>query len=342
MKKVKYILPIILIATSITACKSENSSTHPNTTSSVINDTTEDYADIPTETTSSVSVDNENSTTSISEKETPDSPEYTPDIKPSSPDSSHPEDESAGTDAPEQETSRVPAITPEQETSRVPVIVPEQETIKATITDNKIQITPVPEANPLPGTEDSPEQTPPTELKLPDDFDADSYGDADVYYVKIDEDEHPDIVVSVDDSTSMIWVYDSESNEYVYSEELSQIPETTPSEEIAYEGIWIYDNAQIEIINNDSVYTVIVSVNSNTSEIHEWLYYCELSGITNRLECGGNATKTTIKFNSDNAPSSVEEEYNNGRAEFYIDGNGCLRWVDFIENFGKDYTFNKI
>ena len=341
MKKVNYILPIMLIATSLTACKSENSSTHPNTTTSVINATTENYPDIPTETTSSVSVDNENSTSSvsvdnenstssISEKETPDSPEYTPDIKPSSPGSSHPEDESAGTDA------------PEQETSRVPVVVPEQETIKTTITDDKIYITPIPEVNPLPDTEDSTEQIPPTELKLPDGFDADSYGDADVYYVKIDDDEHPDIVVSVDDSTSMIWVYDSEINEYIYSEELSQLPETSPSEDFAYEGIWIYDNAQIEIINNDSVYTVIVSVNSDTSDIHEWLYYCELSGITNRLECGGNATKTTIKFNSDNAPSSVEEEYNNGSAEFYIDGNGCLRWVDFIENFGKDYTFNKL
>lgn len=285
MKKVNYILPIMLIATALTACKSENSSTHPDATSSVIN-TTEDYADIPTETTSSVSVDNENSTTSVTEKETPDSPGYTPDMNPSAPDYSHSEDESAGTDAPE--------------------------------------------------------QTSPTELKLPDNFDADSYSDADVYYVKIDDDEHPDIVVSVDDSTSMIWVYDSESNEYVYSEELSHVPETSPSEDFAYEGIWIYDNAQIEIINNDSVYTVIVSVNSDTADIHEWLYYCELSGITNRLECGGNATKTTIKFNSDNAPSSVEEEYNNGSAEFYIDGNGCLRWVDFIENFGKDYTFNKL
>lgn len=319
----------MLIATALTACKSENSSTHPNATSSVIN-TTEDYADIPTETTSSVSVDNENSTTSVTEKETPDSPGYTPDMNPSAPDSSHSEDESAGTDA------------PEQETSRVPVVVPEQETVKSTITDDKIHITPIPEVNPLPGTEDSTEQTPPTELKLPDNFDADSYSDADVYYVKIDDDEHPDIVVSVDDSTSMIWVYDSESNEYVYSEELSHVPETSPSEDFAYEGIWIYDNAQIEIINNDSVYTVIVSVNSDTADIHEWLYYCELSGITNRLECGGNATKTTIKFNSDNAPSSVEEEYNNGSAEFYIDGNGCLRWVDFIENFGKDYSFNKL
>lgn len=182
-----------------------------------------------------------------------------------------------------------------------------------------------------------------TELKYPVTLNKEQTENAEVSYVKVDDDDSPDIIVSIDDSSSMIWLYDETNKEYVYNEELSRVPEqdTDSNATQEYEGMWTNEQMQVEIIKSDSIYTAIITDSSNTSKTTEWLYDCNLSSDTKQLVCEGTANKTVITFNDNGEPLSVSTEYENGSGSFHIDDTGHLHWNNKTENSGQDYIFNK-
>ena len=232
----------------------------------------------------------------------------------------------------------------------------EQENIQTDITDDGITITIIPDNentnhednyhddnNTSPDSIEQPDTSKPINVEFPEGFDIKNYKNTKTYYTYIDGDGYPDVVMEIDSSHSLIWLYDSVLKDYIYNEELSRIPvsETPSTSDYNYEGLWTYSQMQIEIFYSDSVYTVIVSSNANSTTRYEWLYYCELSGTTGNLDSFGNGTKTEMKFDADGNPTSVKNKYENGKASFSIDSDGYLHWNDSIENAGKNCKFSK-
>lgn len=224
--------------------------------------------------------------------------------------------------------------------------VEEVGTIAATITDDGIQF--IPESIPSNtgnsnsnNDNSSPNTSTPINLTFPPEFDATENNTSNVYLYDVDGDNNPDVIMNVDNSTALIWLYDSELSKYVYNEELSNISEQdNNAEDFNYEGVWTNSDTQIEIIYTDSVYNVIVTRSLNNS-YSEWLYYCQLSGTTGQLESYGDATRTDIAFDNNGAPSSVTNKYTNGSATFSIDSTGKLIWNDAIENEGANAKFDR-
>lgn len=231
------------------------------------------------------------------------------------------------------------------EDDELPVIpgIEEESTIAAEITDDGIEFVPTPNTDTdSSGGDNSQSTDTPIKLTFPTEFDAKSNNTSDIYLIDVDDDDNPDVVMNVNDSTALIWIYDSTLKEYVYNEELSRIPEnsTENSDTISFEGLWSDSNTEIEIINDNSVYTVIVS--KTTDSLHsEWLYYCELSGTSGNLESYGDATRTDITFDADGDPTQVSNKYTNGSATFSIDADGALIWNDAIDNEGANTKYTK-
>ena len=173
-------------------------------------------------------------------------------------------------------------------------------------------------------------------LDYPSEFDKKDLADADIVFVKIDENETPDIIVSSGEDTSMIWIYDDEKEEYVYSHEMSKV---TQEGKVELEGSWMSEGVQLDVVKNSDLYSVIISKNIEGVEMTEWIYECKLSK-SNSLECSKKGCKTVVKFEEGGTVSSIEEQYSDGSAKFYIEGKN-LYWKDEKENSAEILEFVK-
>ena len=122
------------------------------------------------------------------------------------------------------------------------------------------------------------------------------------------------------------------------AEEESTVP--VPEAAAVFEGQWVCDRANIEMIWEEEGFRVHITWGESVSEGTEWEYSCTYNAETNALESViANGIKTDCVYGDDGSVASFETVYEDGEATFTLDEEKHLIWHDAKEDAGKNLQF---
>ena len=105
-----------------------------------------------------------------------------------------------------------------------------------------------------------------------------------------------------------------------------------------YSGIWQCDRATAEIIWEEEGYRVLIQWGSSAWELTEWEYSCYYQEADNTM-VATDGSRAELTFNDAGEETNCRVVYEDGRALFSLDAEGCLIWQDQNENAGEGLRF---
>lgn len=105
-----------------------------------------------------------------------------------------------------------------------------------------------------------------------------------------------------------------------------------------YSGIWQCDRATAEIIWEEEGYRVLIQWGSSAWELTEWEYSCYYQEADNTM-VATDGSRAELTFNDAGEETACRVVYEDGKAVFSLDAEGCLIWQDQNENAGEGLRF---
>lgn len=105
---------------------------------------------------------------------------------------------------------------------------------------------------------------------------------------------------------------------------------------------WSSDGARADIQFSNGYFQVHIETFDGGYESNKWAYLCTYDEHHQALVASNNGTKTTYTYDFDTDCETESMAYQNGRAVFTLQPDGCLKWLDETEHAGEDFLFTKM
>ena len=102
---------------------------------------------------------------------------------------------------------------------------------------------------------------------------------------------------------------------------------------------WVNGQYSVEICWQDEGYKVFVKRVEGDNKTTEWDYSCYYQADTDTLVGNGFGVKTEITYAADGTMADFKDVYEDGEAEFSMNGEGGLIWKDLKEDAGHGLVF---
>ena len=122
--------------------------------------------------------------------------------------------------------------------------------------------------------------------------------------------------------------------------ELSEARDSARKDALAFAGQWRGESASLRVEDHGSCYRFTITVPVDDVTSHRWSYTCLYDADDGRMGAVNSSARTVVTREADGSIIEVEEDFDAGDAEFFLENSDRLIWRDTSK--GVDRVFERI